>query len=156
VVDLDVAFIPTPKAIVRQMLLLAQVRRGEVLFDLGAGDGRVIIEATRSFGARAVGVEIDPERVTRIGNRLDATGVKADVIQADIMDADVSSADVVTIYLSDSVNLRLAPKLRRELKAGARIVSLDYILPGWVPEKELTVSSGGVARKLHLYRVTRR
>jgi len=154
-VDLDVAFIPTPKAIVQQMLQIAQVRQGEILFDLGAGDGRILIEASRRFGAQTVGVEIDPNRVTRIKERLRATGVQAKVIQADLMDVDLSSADVIAIYLSYSVNSKLAPKLSRELKPGARIVSLDYVLPGWVPEKEITVESGGVSRKLFLYRVAR-
>lgn len=154
-VDLDVAFIPTPKAIVQQMLQIAQVRQGEILFDLGAGDGRILIEASRRFGAQTVGVEIDPNRVTRIKERLRATGVQAKVIQADLMDVDLSSADVIAIYLSYSVNSKLAPKLSRELKPGARIVSLDYVLPGWVPEKEITIESGGVSRKLFLYRVAR-
>jgi len=152
-VKLDVAYVPTPKEIVRRMLQLAQVRRGETVFDLGAGDGRVLIEAVRRFGARAVGVEIDPERLTRIKERLTSTGTEAEVIQADFMDVDLSSADVVAIYLSASVNAKLAPKLRSELKAGARIVSLDYVLPGWIPEGELTVKSGGVTRKVYFYRM---
>jgi predicted RNA methylase len=129
-VDLDVAYIPTPKPIVRQMLSLAQIRRGDTLYDLGAGDGRVLIEAAREFGANVVGVEIEPQRVARIKQRLESTGVEAKVIQADFMDIDVSPADVVTIYLSDSVNSAIASKLQNELRGGARIVSLDYELPG--------------------------
>ena len=151
-VDLDVAYVPTPKTIVRQMLTLAGLRRGETLFDLGAGDGRIMIEAARKFGARAVGIEIDPERVTRIQDRLRSTGIKADIIQADFMKVDLSSADVIAIYLSESVNANLAPKLERELRAGARVVSLDYPLPGWVPEKE-SIAKGALHRKLYLYRV---
>jgi SAM-dependent methyltransferase len=154
VVDLDVAYVPTPKIIVRQMLLLAGLRRGETLFDLGAGDGRVLIEAARGFGARAVGIEIDPERVSRIRDRLRSTGIKAEIIQADFMDLDLSAADVVAIYLSESVNAKLAPKLERELKPGSRVVSLDYALPGWVSEKEF-VTKGAVPRKLYLYRVSK-
>jgi 16S rRNA A1518/A1519 N6-dimethyltransferase RsmA/KsgA/DIM1 with predicted DNA glycosylase/AP lyase activity len=154
VVDLDVAFVQTPKSIVRQMLLLAGLRRGEILFDLGAGDGRILVEAAREFGARATGIEIDPERVSRIRERLKSTGIKAGIIQADFMDVDLSSADVVAIYLSESVNAKLAPKLERELKANARVVSLDYCLPGWVPEKEL-ITKGALPRKLYLYRVSK-
>jgi 16S rRNA A1518/A1519 N6-dimethyltransferase RsmA/KsgA/DIM1 with predicted DNA glycosylase/AP lyase activity len=151
--NLDVAYIPTPKNIVREMLKLAGVRRGEQVYDLGAGDGRILIEATRRFGARSVGIEIDPERVSRINERLKSTGVEAEVIQADFMNIDLSHADVVTIYLSDTVNAKLAPKLARELKQGTRIVSLDYVLPGWKVEKESKVESGGVTRNIYLYRV---
>jgi ubiquinone/menaquinone biosynthesis C-methylase UbiE len=149
-VDLDVAYVPTPKVIVRQMLLLAGLRRGETLFDLGAGDGRILIEAARKFGARVKGIEIDPERVQRIRERLMTTGVNAEIIQADFMTVDLSSANVIAMYLSESANLRLAPKLERELGAGARVVSLDYALPGWVPEKEF-IAKGALQRKLYLY-----
>jgi len=152
-VDLDVAYIPTPKNIVRQMLLLAGLRRGETLFDLGAGDGRILIEAARRFGARVTGVEIDPQRIQRIRDRLSSTGITAEVIQADFMNVDLSPADVVAIYLNESMNAKLAPKLERELKANSRVVSLDYSLPGWVAEKEITVK-GALPRKLYLYRVS--
>ncbi len=152
-VDLDVAYIPTPKDIVRRMLQLADVRRGELVFDLGAGDGRILIEAVRKFGAHAFGVELDPERFARIRDRLRATGTVAEVIQEDFMKVNLSSADVVAIYLSPSVNSKLAPKLKDELKLGARVVSLDYVLPGWVPERELSITSGGISRKIYLYRV---
>lgn len=153
VVNLDVAYVPTPKDIVRKMLRMARVRRGETVFDLGAGDGRILIEAVREFGARAIGVEVDPERLARIRERLTATGTEATVIQGDFMEVNLSSADVIVIYLSASVNARLASKLRNELKAGARVVSLDYVLPGWTLERELPVKSGGIARKIYSYRV---
>jgi precorrin-6B methylase 2 len=152
VVNLDVAYVPTPKDIVRKMLALAGVRRGETVLDLGAGDGRILIEAARGFGAHAIGVEIDPERVETIRQRLARAGVEAKVVQGDFMDVDVSSADVVTIYLSASVNEKLGPKLKSELKVGARVVSLDYELPGWESEKEWNVNSGGVIRRILLYR----
>jgi len=134
------------------MLQLAALRRGETLFDLGAGDGRIIIEAVRHFGARAVGVEIDPERVDRIRKRLNATGTQAQLIEADLFQVDLSSADVITIYLSPSANLRLAQKLKAELKKGARVVSLDYTLPGLALEKELTVNASGIPRKIYSYK----
>ena len=154
VVNLDVAYVPTPKDIVHKMLLLARIRRGENVFDLGAGDGRILIEAVRKFGAQAVGVEIDPERLTRMRERLTATGTVAQVIEGDFMQVNLAAADVVAIYLSPSVNAKLAPKLRNELKPGARVVSLDYALPGWDPAQEVTVNSGGVSRKIFLYRVS--
>ena len=150
-VNLDVAYIPTPKNIVRQMLLLARLRQGELLYDLGAGDGRILIEGAREFGARCVGVEIDPERIVRLKERLAATKVEAKIIEGDLMQVDLSGADVVAIYLSDSVNARLAPKLSRELKPGARVVSLDYTLPGWKLEKETSVTSAGLSRQIYLY-----
>jgi SAM-dependent methyltransferase len=149
--NLDVAYVPTPKGIVRQMLLLARLRRDELLYDLGAGDGRILIEAARSFGARCVGVEIDPVRIARLKERLEATRVMAEVIEGDLMNVDLSKADVVTIYLSNSVNSKLAPKLTRELKPGSRVVSLDYVLPEWDHEKELIVKSTALDRKLYLY-----
>ena len=151
--DLDVAYVPTPKDIVRRMLQLASLRRGETLFDLGAGDGRIIIEGVRRFGARAVGVEIDPERIIRIRERLNATKTQAELIEANLFSVDLSSADVIAIYLSDSANAKLAPKLKAELKVGARVVSLDYMLPGWVPEREVEVNTSGITRKLYLYRI---
>jgi predicted RNA methylase len=135
------------------MLQLASLRRGETLFDLGAGDGRIIIEGVRRFGARAVGVEIDPERIIRIRERLNATKTQAELIEANLFSVDLSSADVIAIYLSDSANAKLAPKLKAELKVGARVVSLDYMLPGWVPEREVEVNTSGITRKLYLYRI---
>jgi len=154
VVDLDVAYVPTPKDIVRQMLQLASLRRGETLFDLGAGDGRIMIDAVRRFGAKAVGVEIDPERISRIRERLAATVTQAELIEGDLFQVDLSSADVIAIYLSDSANAKLAPKLKDELKAGARVVSLDYKLPGWAADRELEVNTSGITRRLYLYKIT--
>jgi ubiquinone/menaquinone biosynthesis C-methylase UbiE len=154
-VDLDVAYVPTPKQVVRQMLNLARLRRGETLYDLGAGDGRILIEAAREYGAKPVGIEIDPARVSRMKERLKATHVDAELIQGDFMEMDLSKADVVAIYLSSSVNARLSPKLRLELREGARVVSLDYDLPGWTIEREIKVESGGVKRTIYLYMVSK-
>jgi precorrin-6B methylase 2 len=152
-VGLDVAFVPTPKKIVRVMLQLANLRRGETLLDLGAGDGRIIIEGVRRYGARAIGVEVDPLRINRIKERLAATGTKAELIEADMFTLPLRQADVITIYLSASANARLAPKLRAEATTGTRIVSLDYPLPEWKSEREEAVSASGIERKLYLYRV---
>jgi len=151
VAKLDVAYVPTPKDIVRRMLHLAGLRPGEIMFDLGAGDGRVIIEAVRHFRGKAVGVEIDPERIARIRERLASTGTSAELIEGDLLQVDLSTADVISIYLSDSVNAKLAPKLKRELKKGARVVSLDYPLPGWTATRESNVNTSGLPRKLYLY-----
>jgi predicted RNA methylase len=133
------------------MLRLASLRRGETLFDLGAGDGRVIIEAARRFGAHAVGVEMDPRCISRIKDRLAATGIDAELIEADMFQVDLTSADVITIYLSASANAKLVPKLNSELKQGTRVVSLDYPLPGWVAKRVLQVAASGIGRTLYLY-----
>ena len=154
VVGLDVAFIPTPKKIVRAMLQLASLRRGETLVDLGAGDGRIIIEAVKHFGAHAIGVEMDPARISRIKERLAATGTRAELIEADMFNVKLGPANVITIYLSTSVNTRLAPKLRAEVAPGTRVVSLDYPLPEWKPERELEVKASGIERKLYLYKAS--
>jgi len=153
VVGLDVAFVPTPKKIVRTMLELACLRRGETLIDLGAGDGRIIIEAVRSFGAHAIGVEVDPVRISRMKERLAATGTKAELVQADIFATRLSPAEVITIYLSPTANRRLVPKLNAEAAKGTRIVSLDYPLPEWKAEREVVVKASGIERKLYLYKV---
>lgn len=137
------------------MLQLASLRRGETLVDLGAGDGRIIIEAVRYFGARAVGVEMDPVRISRIKERMAATGTKAELIEADMFKVHLSRADVITVYLSASANARLAPKLRAEVAEGTRIVSLDYPLPDWKPQRELAVKASGIERKLYLYKASR-
>jgi hypothetical protein len=100
-------------------------------------------------------VEIDPQRVARLKERLTATKVVAKIIEGDLMQVNLSDADVVAIYLSDSVNAKLAPKLSRELKPGARVVSLDYTLPGWKPEKETSVTSAGLSRQIYLYSADR-
>ena len=124
------------------------------MVDLGAGDGRIIIEAAKRFGAHAVGVEMDPARISRIKERLAATGTKAELIEADMFNVHLRPADVVTIYLSASANARLAPKLKAELTEGTRVVSLDYPLPEWKTERELGVESSGIERKLYLYKVS--
>jgi len=134
------------------MLLLARVRRGEILYDLGAGDGRILIEGARGFGAKCIGVELDHERVARIRERLAVTKVEAKIIEGNFMHVDLSDADVIAIYLSESVNARLAPKLSAELKTGARVVSLDYPLPDWRLEKKGEVTSAGLRRQIYLYR----
>ena len=112
-----------------------------------------MIDAVRHFRANAVGVEIDPERISKIRERLASTGTSAELIEGDLLEADLSTANVISIYLSDSVNAKLAPKLKRELKKGARVVSLDYTLPGWTSIRESVVNTSGMPRKLYLYEV---
>jgi ribosomal protein L11 methylase PrmA len=124
------------------MLELAQVKPGDVVYDLGSGDGRIVITAAQRFGARAVGVELDPELVARSRANAQRAGVADRVrfLQQDLFTADLGEATVVTLYLLPDVNLRLRPKLRKELRPGSRIVSHDYDLGDWIPDKTAEVS----------------
>ncbi len=126
---------PMPEAKARRMLQLAGVRPGETVYDLGSGDGRVLILAAREFGARAVGVEIEPLRafLSQRALRLRRLHDRARVIRANLFDVDLREADVITVYLLPKANARLAPKLRRELKPGARVAALAFTLPDWEP-----------------------
>ena len=126
---------PTSMKRVRAMLRLADLKPGELLYDLGAGDGRVILTAAREFGARSVGVEIDPLRyyLCRARIALSGVGKRSTMRWANFFDVDLRDADVVTFFLSQAAADRLSKKLREELKPGARIVSHQRPLPGWVP-----------------------
>lgn len=139
--SLDIHYVPTPEAVVDAMLTLARVTSADVVYDLGSGDGRIPIEAARKYGARGVGVELDPALVQRARDNAQAAGVadKVTFVQADLFRTDLSEATVVTLFLSPSVNLRLRSKLQRELKPGARVVSNRFPIADWVPDQELTV-----------------
>jgi len=132
---LQVPFVPTPDPIVKRMLAVANIKPGEVVYDLGAGDGRILSLAVKNFGARAVGVELHGSRYEAIVKRIERERLSqsAGVIQADFFDINLSGADVVTLYLLTSVNSSMKPKLERELKTGARVVSHDFPIHGWVP-----------------------
>jgi SAM-dependent methyltransferase len=130
-------FSPTPQAIVEQMLDIARVTRTDVVFDLGCGDGRIVITAAKKFGARGVGVDIDPDRIAEAS----ANAVKAGVEHLvtfkvqDALTTDVSEATVVTLYLGSSANLKLRPVLTRDLAPGARIVSYSFAMGDWTPDE---------------------
>jgi len=130
-----VPFVPTPDAVVRRMLTMANVRPGELLYDLGAGDGRIIATAARDFNAKAVGVELQDSRYQLIAERIRSEGLDklASAIKADFLNVDLSNANVVTLYLLNSVNSMIRPKLEHELKPGARVVSHDFPIQGWKP-----------------------
>jgi SAM-dependent methyltransferase len=140
----DVPYVPTHERIVDRMLTIAKVTRDDVLYDLGSGDGRIVITAAQKYGTHGVGIDIDPERVREANENAQRAGVTDRVrfILGDIFDADIRPATVVTMYLLPEVNLRLLPKLRAELKPGTRIVSHNYDLGDWRPERtaKLTVS----------------
>ncbi len=137
----DVHFEPSPENVVEQMLRLANVHKGDVVYDLGCGDGRMVIAAAKLFGARGVGIDIDPERIKESRENARKAGVKRRVTfrNEDLFEADISRATVVTLFLWHSVNLKLRPKLWRELKPGTRVVSHHWDMGDWKPEKQLDV-----------------
>jgi SAM-dependent methyltransferase len=138
----DVVFVPTPPDVVDAMLKLAKVTSSDVVYDLGSGDGRILIAAAKTYGAHGVGIDIDPERVREATANARANNVadKVTFRREDLFVADISPATVVTLYLSPSVNSRLAPKLMMELKPGTRIVSHAFDLGPWKPQQRITVS----------------
>ena len=121
------------------MLMLAELKAGEVFFDLGAGDGRTVIMAAKDFGARAVGVELREDLVKKALGSIYEQGLQARVtiVNGDMFTVDLTSADVVFLYLTTSANEKVKPKLETELKAGVRVVSHDYEIVGWKPVKVL-------------------
>jgi SAM-dependent methyltransferase len=136
----DIHYVPTPTKVVDAMLALADVGPGDVVYDLGSGDGRIPIAAAK-LGARGVGIEIDPELVKRARNNADRAGVggRATFIEDDIFTVDLSPASVVTLYLLGSLNERLRPKIFRETRPGTRIVSHRFRMGTWEPERSQRV-----------------
>ena len=133
----EVPDVRTPPEVVVEILRLAGVGPADTVYDLGSGDGRIVIAAARDFGARGVGLELDPDLVAESIRNARRAGVaeRTRFVLQDIFEADVSEATVVTLYLSPDVNLRLKPKLLSQLKAGSRIVSHDFPIAGWTPER---------------------
>ena len=142
----DVIFVPTPNDVVDAMLKLAKVTSGDVVYDLGSGDGRIPIAAAKTYGARGVGIDIDPERVREATENARSSGVadKVTFRSEDLFTADISQASVVTLYLLPSLNLRLAGKLMKDLKPGTRIVSHAFDMGDWKPQQTQTVSGRSI------------
>lgn len=154
----DVIYYPTPTETVNEMLRLAQIEKGDVLYDLGSGDGRIPIAAAQQFGIRAVGIEIDPKLVAEAKAKAQEAGV-ADLVQfrnEDMFRIDVSEATVVTLYLSEKINVLLRPKLLSELRPGSRILSHDFRMGEWKPERTVRVPWGKLFRTVYLWTVPRR
>jgi SAM-dependent methyltransferase len=135
----DVLYVPTPQSIVDKMLELARVEGDDVVYDLGCGDGRIVVTAARRYGARAVGFDIDPVRVAEARANVRENGVErlVTIEQKDIFTLDLSPASVVTLYLLPSLNVQLIPQLQR-MKPGSRVVSHDFDIMGVVPLQTLT------------------
>ena len=148
-------YVPTPQTVVDRMLALAEVTKDDVVFDLGCGDGRIPITAAKKFGARAVGVDIDPVRIRESEANAKAAGVDHLVkfIVQDATTVDVSSATVVTLYLLSSSNMTLRPMLTKQLRPGARIVSHAFNMGEWEPLKVEQFDDGtGYKRPLYLWK----
>jgi Methyltransferase domain len=139
--ELDTPYVPTPQAVVDRMLDLAQLKSGEMVIDLGSGDGRIMIEAASKYGARGFGVEIDPRLVKLSNEKAAKAGVAERVkfLQQDLFKTDFHEANVLTLYLLPDVNLALRPKILAELKSGARVVSHDYGMGDWHPDAQETI-----------------
>jgi cyclopropane fatty-acyl-phospholipid synthase-like methyltransferase len=140
----DVPYVPTKQEVVEEMLRMADVKPGDLVYDLGCGDGRIIVTAAQKFGARGVGVDIDPRRIAEAVENARRAGVERQVEfrLGDLFEADIRAATVVTLYLLPDVNLRLKPKLLRDLKPGTRVVSHDFSMgDDWQPEKTLRLGN---------------
>lgn len=140
----DIFFVPTGQRVVEQMLELAAVSSSDVVCDLGSGDGRIVVIAALNYGARGIGVELDPALVKRAQSvaRDAQISDRARFIEGDLFDADLSEVTVVTLFLSDAVNRRLEAKLKRELKPGTRVVSRQFRIGDWEPDRIMTAADG--------------
>ncbi len=147
----DVIFVPTPHEVVEEMLRLAQVKKSDVLYDLGSGDGRIPVTAARKYGIRAIGIDIDPERIMEAKENARKNGVTGLVQfrQEDLFKADFHEASVVTLYLLPDLNVKLRPRLLAELKPGTRIVSHQFDMGTWKPEKKIELNG----RTIYLWTV---
>lgn len=150
---LDVPYVPTPQIVVERMLEIAKVNKGDVLYDLGSGDGRIVITGAKRYGARGVGIDLDPQRVREAQENAKKAGVEKQVqfIAGNLFKTDLSPANVVTLYLLNSVNRDLRPQLWRQLKVGTRVVSHAFDMGAeWPPERTETV--GG--RTIYYWTIT--
>ena len=147
----DVIFVPTPNEIVETMLKMAEVTKADTVYDLGCGDGRIVIAAAQKYGARGVGIDIDPERVAEAteNTRKAKVADRVKILRGDLFEADISGATVVTLYLLTDLNIKLRPKLLRELKPGTRVVSHAFNMGDWKPERQASVQGTSV----YLWRV---
>jgi cyclopropane fatty-acyl-phospholipid synthase-like methyltransferase len=147
----DVVYIPSPDEVIDAMLELAEVKSTDIVYDLGSGDGSIPILAARKYGARGVGIEINPVLVQDARRNAEEAGVAHLVrfIEGDLFDADITEATVVTLFLLESLNERLKPRLLSSLQPGSRIVSHEFGMGTWQPEKSIEV----IRRKVHLWTV---
>jgi len=141
----DVIYVPTRQAVVDAMLKVASVKAGDVVYDLGCGDGRIVVSAAK-LGARGIGIDIDPQRVAEANENVQRNGVgdRVKILNQDLFTTDLSEANVVTLYLLPTLNLRLRPVLWKTLKPGSRVVSHDFDMGDWKPEQTLNVDGATI------------
>ncbi len=151
----DVPYVPTTEEAVIAMLKLADVKKTDVVYDLGCGDGRIVVAAAKEFGAHGVGIDINPVRINEAKENAKKANVEKLVRfeENDLFEADIHEATVVTLFLLSDINLKLRPKLLRDLKPGTRVVSNTFSMGDWKPDKEATVGNEAEAGYLshHLY-----
>jgi SAM-dependent methyltransferase len=147
-------YVGSPQRIVDRMLEIAAIKQNETVFDLGCGDGRILLQAAQKYQAKAVGIEIDEKLVQMTNDRIASLGLqnRVKVQHGNLLEADLSSADVVTIYLLTQSNEVLRPRLEKMLRPGTRVVSYDYAVPGWKPKKiDRTAESPSGGHLIYLY-----
>jgi SAM-dependent methyltransferase len=139
-----VPYVPTPQEVVERMLSLAQVKKGDVVYDLGSGDGRIVVTAAKKYGVKAIGFEIDPERIKESHENIKKAGVEnlVEIRQQDIRTVDLSGATVLTMYLLPEVNLMIRPNIWKQMKPGSRVVSHDFDMGDWKPLKTEHIKDG--------------
>ena len=150
----EVPYVPTPANVVDAMLSIANVGPRDYVIDLGSGDGRIVITAAQKFNAEAVGVELDDDLYKQSSARIAELGLqkRAKILHANMYHVSLRMATVVTLYLLTSVNERLKPILERDLRPGARVVTHDFLIPGWTSEKsEMVFDDNGISHTLYLY-----
>ncbi|OGQ84565.1 MAG: hypothetical protein A3F90_02880 [Deltaproteobacteria bacterium RIFCSPLOWO2_12_FULL_60_19] len=151
-----VPYVPTPQEVVDRMLELAQVKKGDVVYDLGSGDGRIVVTAAKKYGVKAIGFEIDPERIRESHENIRKAGVGhlVEIRQQDIRTVDLSPASVLTMYLLPEVNLMLRPNIWSQMKPGSRVVSHDFDMGDWKPLKTVELKDNSTwGHTLYLWRV---
>ena len=148
-IQLDVPYVPTRTAVVDEMLRLARVTKDDVVYDLGCGDGRLVIGAAQKYGARGVGFDIDPERIKECLENAQKAGVtdKVKFVLGDLFEADFREATVMPMYLLTTVNLKLRPKILKELRPGSRVVSHNFGMDNWRPDEQTIVRVEGIAAR---------
>ncbi|MGH7825463.1 MAG: SAM-dependent methyltransferase [Candidatus Binatia bacterium] len=151
-------YVPTPQEVVDRILELAEVRNGDVVYDLGSGDGRIVITAARKYGIKAVGFEIDPSLVKASRDNIKEAGLEhlVEIREQDIRTVDLSPASVLTLYLYPAANLRLRSAIMRQLKPGSRVVSHQFTMGTWEPDRiDRITDSTGILRTLYLWRIAK-
>jgi SAM-dependent methyltransferase len=150
----DIHFVPTPQKVVDKMLEMAKVTKKDLVYDLGCGDGRIVVTAAKKYGCKAVGYDIDPQRVKESKERVkkNKVGKLVKIEEADVFTLDLSKASVVTLYLLPSLNVKLVPQLKK-LKPGSRIVSHDFDMEGYKPDKVVTVKGPTREHTVYLWTI---